>query len=188
MQMLVPLWLPIIVSAVAVFVASSLAWMVLPHHKKDIKTLPNEKALTDHLKQLGLDPGTYMWPGCGDGDMKSPEFQARYKEGPWGSINVLAKQPNFMANLLGVFIVYLVISIFVGYITLRAEDLGAGFMPVFRVAGATAILGYCAGPFPGGIFLGKPLRFMFTDFLDNVVYGLLTGLIFGWLWPPAAGA
>ena len=84
MQILIPLWLPIIVATVVVFIASFLAWMVFPHHKKDIKTLPDEKSLTDDLKQLNLTPGTYMWPGCADGNMKSEEFQARYQAGPWG--------------------------------------------------------------------------------------------------------
>lgn len=188
MEILLPLWLPIVVSAVVVFFASFLAWMVIPHHKQDIKTLPDEKALTNHLKQLSLAPGTYMWPGCVGGDMKSEDFKARCKAGPWGSINVLAKQPNFGLNLVLVFIVYLVISVFVGYLTFRARPLGSQFMPVFQVAGATAILAYCAGGLPGAIFFGKPARFVFTDFMDNLVYGLLTGIVFAWLWPAAAAA
>ncbi len=44
MEILVQFWLPILASAVVVFLASSIAWMVLPHHKKDVKTLPDEKA------------------------------------------------------------------------------------------------------------------------------------------------
>jgi len=188
MQILIPLWLPIIVATVVVFIASFLAWMVFPHHKKDIKTLPDEKSLTDDLKQLNLTPGTYMWPGCADGNMKSEEFQARYQAGPWGSMNVLPKQPNFGLNLLLVFIFYLIVSVFVGYITFRARPWGSEFSPVFQVAGATGILAYCAGGIPGAIFFGKPARFVLTDFVDNLVYGLLTGLIFAWLWPAATGA
>ena len=41
---LASLWLPILVSAVAVFFVSFLAWMVLPHHKKDINAIADEKA------------------------------------------------------------------------------------------------------------------------------------------------
>ncbi len=187
MQILLPLWLPIVVSTVVVFVASSLVWMVFPHHKKDVKTLPDEKALTDYLKQQNLAPGVYMWPGCGGGDMKSEEYQARYKSGPWGSMNILAKQPNFGLNLVLVFIFYLVVGVFVGYITFRARGLGAAFSPVFQVAGTAGILAYCAGGIPGAIFFGKPGRFILTDFIDGLVYGLLTGLVFAWLWPAAAG-
>jgi hypothetical protein len=183
------LWLPIVVSSVVVFIASFLAWMVLPHHKKDVKTLPDEKALTDHLKGLNIPPGTYMWPNLAPGeDMKSEAYVARYNAGPWGSMNVLAAKPNFAMNLVLVILFYVVVSIFVGYITGLARPAGAAFIPVFRVAGAVAVLAYCAGGIPGAIFFSKPGRFMFTDFVDGVVYGLLTGVIFAWLWPSAVAS
>jgi hypothetical protein len=186
MTPLVQLWLPVLVSAVVVFVASFLAWMVLPHHKKDIKTLPDEKALTDHLRKLNLPPGTYMWPGCQPGqDMKSEEYCARYNAGPWGTMNVVGRKPSFARNLVLTFLLYIVVSIFVGYVTSLAREPGASFLPVFRLAGATAVLGYCAGSIPGAIFTGKPGRFVLTDFIDGVVYGLLTGVMFGLFWPAA---
>ena len=188
MEIVIQLWLPIIVSTIVVFVVSALAWMVFPHHKADVKTLPDEKALMDHLEQANIPCGTYMWPGCGSGeDMKSPQFKARFEAGPWGSMNILARQPNFGLNLLLVFIFYVVVSIFVGYITSLARPFGEAFtfMEIFRVAGATAVLGYCAGSIPNAIFFGKPCRFVLTDFIDNLVYALLTGAIFAWLWPVA---
>lgn len=54
------LWLPILVSSIVVVFASSMAWMVLPHHKKDIKVFPNEKAWMEHLAKTDLAPGLYM--------------------------------------------------------------------------------------------------------------------------------
>jgi hypothetical protein len=185
MELIAQLWLPIIVSALAVFVASFLVWMVLPHHKKDVKVLPDEKALTDHLRQLDLAPGLYMWPNCSGAEMKSDEFKARYEAGPWGSMNVLANKPNFVRNLVLVFLFYLVVSVFVGYLTSLATPDASRFLAVFRVAGAAGVLAYCAGSIPGALFFGKPGRFILTDFIDGVVYGLLTGAIFGWLWPAA---
>jgi hypothetical protein len=182
----VELWLPILVSAVVVFVASAVVWMVLPHHKKDVQMLPDEKAFIDHLKTLNIPPGTYMWPNCAAGEgMNSPEFQARFNAGPWGSLNVLAGKPSFARNLALTFIFYVVVSLFVGYITSLARMAGADFRPVFRVAATTAILAYCAGSIPGAIFFGKPGRFIFTEFIDGVAYGLLTGIVFGLLWPAA---
>ena len=178
------LWLPILVSAVIVFIASSLAWTVLPHHKKDIKPLPDEKALTEHLGRLNLPPGLYVWPGCGPGQsMRSEEYKARDKAGPWGSINILGSRPNFGRSLVLAFLFYIVVGLFVAYIAALARPAGSAFLPVFRVAGAAAILAYCAGSIPGAIFMGKPGRFVLTDFLDGLVYGLLTGATFGLLWP-----
>jgi hypothetical protein len=184
MDVFLQLWLPILVSAVIVFIASSLVWMVLPHHKKDIKSLPDEKALTDHLGKLNLAPGVYVWPGYGSRqDMKSEEYKARYEAGPWGSMNILGGKPNFGRSLVLTFLFYIVVGLFVAYIAALARPAGSAFLPVFRVAGAAAIVAYCAGSIPSAIFMGKPGRFVLTDFLDGLAYGLLTGATFGLLWP-----
>ncbi len=184
METVADLWLPILVSSVAVFFASFLAWMVLPHHKADIKFLPDEKSFDQYLTSLNLAPGTYMWPGCNSADdMKSEEYKQRYAAGPWGSLNVRETQPSFGRNLVLVFICYAVISTFVAYLTSQARSEGATFASVFQVAGATAVLAYCAGQVPGAIFFSKPCRFFCTDMIDGVVYGLITGAVFAWLWP-----
>ena len=117
--------------------------------------------------------------------MKSDEFKSRMQAGPWGSLRILGKAPNFGSNLVLVLLLYFVVSIFVGYITLPACAFGSGFREVFRVAGATAVLGYCAGGIPNAIFFSKPRRFVLTDFIDGLAYGLMTGAVFAWLWPAA---
>ena len=189
MEILPQLWLPILVSAVVVFFASFLAWMALPHHKQDVKMLPDEPALTNHLRQLNLSPGTYMWPNCQSAaEQKSAEFKARFESGPWGSMNIVGSKPNFARNLILTFVFYLIVGLLVGYITANARAAGAAFVAVFQVAGATAVLAYCAGSIPNAVFFGKPARFVFTEFIDGVVYGLLTGIVFGLLWPAAAAA
>ena len=171
---LTQLWLPILLSSVFVFLASSIMWMALPHHKADIKVLPDEKALTEQLGKLDLPPGTYMWPNCGSGESQSsPEFTARMDAGPWGSINILGCKPNFAANLALVFLFYLVVSVCVAYIMTRSLAAGASCESLFSVAGPTAILAYCAGGIPGAFFMGKPKRFMFTDFIDGNNRGII---------------
>ena len=100
-------------------------------------------------------------------------------------MNILGRKPHFARNLILTFLFYIIVGIFVGYITSLARLPGDTFLPVFRVAGATAVLGYCAGSIPGAIFTGKPGRFVLTDFIDNLIYALLSGLIFGLLWPAA---
>jgi hypothetical protein len=117
--------------------------------------------------------------------MKSEAYQARFESGPWGSMNIVGRKPNFASNLIKVFVFYLVVSIFVGYITSLARSAGAPGIAVFRVAGAVGVLAYCAGSIPNAIFFGKPGRFVLTDFVDGLVYGLLTGSVFAWLWPSA---
>ena len=95
------------------------------------------------------------------------------------------RRPNFPRNLVLTFLFYIVVGIFVGYITTLARAPGATFLEVFRVAGATAILGYCAGSIPGAIFMGTPRRFVLTGLIDGTVYGLLTAVTFALLWPAA---
>ncbi len=74
---LLSVWLPILVSSIAVFVASFLAWMVLPHHRSDWSKLPDEDGLISALSSGGVKPGQYMFPFCsGSREMKSPEFKA----------------------------------------------------------------------------------------------------------------
>lgn len=184
MDQLIQLWLPILLASVAVFFVSFLIWMVLPHHKKDILPLPDEKTFTNAIATMNLPAGLYMWPHNCTADGKAVEdAQARFAAGPWGSINVIGKAPNFGMNLLLTFSFYMVVNVFVGYLTLQARPFGTSFIPVFQVAGTAAILGYAAGGVPHAIFFGIPARFRFTELMDHIVYGLLTGLVFAWLWP-----
>ena len=96
---------------------------------------------------------------------------------------IRAGKPSFGRNLLLVFIFYLVVGIFVGYVGTVALEPGAAFRTVFRITGTVAVIAYVFGGIPGGIFFGRSARSILMDIIDGFVYGILTGLIFGWLWP-----
>ena len=51
------LWLPIVLSAVIVFVASAIMHMVLPYHHSDYQKLPNEDSVLSALRGAGLKRG-----------------------------------------------------------------------------------------------------------------------------------
>lgn len=181
------LWLPILVSGAVIFIASALMWMIFPHHKKDILFLPKDSPIPGQTR--ALKPGVYMFPACGDhAEMKTEEFKKRFNEGPWGVITVFASKPSMGRNMILGFIVYLVISAFVAYVTGLARAPGAEFIEVMRVAGATALGIYCLGWMPTAIWFGTPLRGWLTSLVDCIVYGLLTGVIFAWLWPSPGSA
>jgi hypothetical protein len=59
---LASLWLPIIVSGIALFFASWAAWMLLPHHKGDWKGLPDEEGIMAALRNFNIPPGQYNFP------------------------------------------------------------------------------------------------------------------------------
>ncbi len=184
---LAQLWLPVLVSAVAVFFASAVIWMALPYHKADIRPLPDEKAFDDAIAGLDIKPGLYMFPNCQDTkDMKSDAFKERFRSGPWGTITIMGKAPNFGMNLLRTFIVYLVVSVFVAYLTGLALPAGAEYMRVFRIAGAAAVLGHCMGSLANDFFLGKPARFIVTSFIDGVIFALIVAGVFAAMWPEGA--
>lgn len=181
----VDLWLPIVLSAVAVWFASFLAWMVLPHHKKEWKGLPNEDAFLEFVRTNSVPVGQYMFPYCADyAEMKDPEKKKRWEAGPHGTMNVWSGMPTLSGNLIKTFLFYILVGVFVAYLASQAVLApGAEFMPVFRFAGAAAVGLYALGSIPQNIWFKKPLRSAMFDVADCAVYGIITGVLFAVLWP-----
>jgi hypothetical protein len=179
------LWLPILVSTVLVFVASSLVWMVLPHHRSDVKGFPDEAAVLDAIGKQSLAPGLYNFPHAPSPKaMGDPAFLDKMKKGPVGMVNTRPAGPINMGKMMGQWITYvLVLSIVVAYVTGRTVGGGAAFLPVFRVAGTVASLAYASAIVPSAIWWGRPWSVAWKEVADGIVYGLLTGAAFGWLFP-----
>ena len=55
------LWLPILLSAIIVFVASSIMHMLLPYHRSDYRQLPDEDKVLAVLRGAGLTRGLYVF-------------------------------------------------------------------------------------------------------------------------------
>src|SRR5215813_6655455 len=106
---LASLWIPILVSAVFVFIASSLIHMVLGYHKSDYKKLPDEERVLNILRPLGLGPGLYHFPHCSHQDMKKPEVQEKFKQGPVGFLTIYPNGPVNMGKFLGLWLVFCVV-------------------------------------------------------------------------------
>jgi len=179
------LWLPILLSAVIVFVASSIIHMVLPIHKSDYRKLPEEDRVLDTLRAAGVTPGpVYHFPHTTHKEMKSPEAVERFKRGPVGLLTVIPSGPPAMGKFLGQWFLYCaVIGVFVAYLTGRTLIPGTRYLEVFRVAGTTAFLGYAAAQIQDSIWKGQSWSVTFKHVFDGLIYGLLTAGTFGWLWP-----
>jgi hypothetical protein len=182
---LTALWLPILLSAVIVFVASSIIHMVLPWHKGDYPKMPNEEKAMDALRPLAIPPGDYMVPRPASmQDMKSPEFLEKLKKGPVMMVTVMPNGPSSMGRNLGMWFVYsIVISFFAAYIASRALPAGVHYLEVFRFAGATAFIGYSAALWPMSIWYRRAWSITIKSTIDGLIYGMLTAGTFGWLWP-----
>jgi len=179
------LWLPILLSAVIVFVASSIIHMVLPIHKSDYRKLPEEDRVLDALRAAGVTPGpVYHFPHTTHKEMRSPEAVERFKRGPVGLLTVIPSGPPAMGKFLGQWFLYCaVIGVFVAYLTGRTLIPGTRYLEVFRVAGTTAFLGYAAAQIQDSIWKGQSWSVTFKHVFDGLIYGLLTAGTFGWLWP-----
>ncbi len=178
------LWMPILLSAVIVFIASSIMHMLLPYHRGDYQRLPDEDRLLGALRTAGLKRGLYIFPFCTHKEMKSPAMIEKYKQGPVGMMTIFPSGPPVMPKLLGMWFVFcLIVGFFVAYLTGRTVASGAHYLVVFRVAGTAAFLAYGLGHLSNGIWKGQPWSSTIKEVIDGLVYGLLTAGTFGWLWP-----
>jgi hypothetical protein len=178
------LWLPIVLSAIFVFVASSIMHTVLTYHRGDYRKLPDEEKLLGALRGVGLTRGLYVFPFCTHKQMKSPEMIEKYKQGPVGMMTVLPSGPPAMPKFLVSWFGYcLVIGIFVAYLAWHTVAPGANYRVVFRVVGTAAFLAYGLGHLSDGIWKGQTWSATIKEVIDGLVYGLLTAGTFGWLWP-----
>jgi hypothetical protein len=185
MGFLAALWAPILLSAVLVFVVSSLIHMVLQYHKGDFKKLPNEDAVMDALRKFAIPAGDYHMPFCSSAkDMKSPEFTEKMVKGPVALMTVLKNgKPGMGKSLVLWFLYSVVVSIFAAYICDRAVGPGANYLSVFRFVGCSAFMGYSLALAQNSIWYGRnwgaTIRYMF----DGFIFALVTAGTFGWLWP-----
>jgi hydrogenase/urease accessory protein HupE len=86
-------------------------------------------------------------------------------------------------QLLQWFLYCAFIGLFAGYIAGRALPAGADYLAVFRFTGATAFSGYSLAQIQQSIWYKRSWGTTFRNMLDGLLYGLLTGGVFGWLWP-----
>ena len=179
------LWLPIVLSAIAVFVLSAIINMLLPYHKSDYPALPNEDGVMDALRPFNIPPGQYAMPRANSmKDMSSPEYQEKWRRGPVGILTFRAHDKFGMGTeLFNWFIYVVVITIFAAYITGRALGADADYMQVFRFASTVAFLGYAGGLWQQTIWYNHKVSTTLKSTFDGLVYALFTGGIFGWLWP-----
>jgi hypothetical protein len=182
---LAALWLPILLAAVIVFVASSVIHMAPLWHKNDFPKMPREAEVLAALRPLAIPPGDYFLPRPGGrNEMKSPEFQEHLAKGPVAVMTVMPNGPISMRrSLLQWFVYLLVVGIFVAYITSRSLAAGTPYLRVFQIAGATAFIGYWLALCQQSIWYRRSWSLTLKAGFDGLIYASLTAGVFGWLWP-----
>jgi hypothetical protein len=183
---LASLWLPIVVAAVIVFVASSILHMVLTYHRSDYKKMPDEENVMSGIRSANLSPGVYMFPHCEHKEMKSEATQEKFKRGPVGIVTIMPGGMPNMGKYLGLWFVYcLIVSFFTAYLASHVLQPGAHYLGVFRVVGTVAFMAYGLGHITDSIWKAQPWSNTMKSVVDGLIYGCLTAGAFGWLWPKA---
>ena len=182
---LTSLLLPILLSAVIVFVASSVIHMVLGYHSTDFSRLPQQNQVMDALRPLNIPPGEYFAPHSANAaERKSPEFTELTKRGPVFALTVFPAGAWQMGGRLVQWFLYSVaVSLFTAYLAGRTLPPGTDYLQVMRVAGTVAFAGYALAHIPPSIWYSRKWSTTFRNVFDGLIYGLLTGGTFGWLWP-----
>lgn len=181
MEFLVDFWLPILVATVVLWFMSFFFWALLPHHFGDFAKAANEDELVAFLKTANLPAGNYKYPYAGSAkEQNDKDYVEKFMNGPQGVLSVY-NTPNMGANMVKTIFYFLVTVGTIGYITHVAcppGDEATTFMKLFRIAGTIGVLTFASS--------GAMHRIWFTarhwtHVVDGVAYGLVCGLIFGFL-------
>jgi len=181
------LWLPGIVSAVAVFVVSAILHMLLKYHRADYKGLSDEDAVAQGLRKGSSGPGLYVMPYCTEpSQMKDPAVSKKFEEGPVALITVMRSgRPNMAKNLVQWFLFCLLVSFLTAYVARHTLTFGTDPMLVLRITTTVAFIGYGFGPIQSSIWAGVPWSNTLRGIIDALIYALVTGFAFRLLWPAA---
>lgn len=181
------LWLPILLSTVAIFFVSSALHMALKFwHMPDYKGFSNEDEVRAAIRNGRPAPGIYSLPLCTMETMNAPEMKRKFDEGPVGLM--FLRPPGKMsmaAPMVQWFVFCLVVSLFAAYVAAVTLAAGTDGTQVFRVVATATLMAYAFGAIPNGIWYGQPWKSVFKHVVDGLVYALVTGALFCWLWPEA---
>jgi hypothetical protein len=185
MNAITTLWLPVLLSAVAVFVISSLVHMVLKWHASDYGLLPNEDAIRDAIRAGNPLPGRYVIPRCAEmKDMASDAMKKKYTEGPVGHLTIIPNgQPAMGKYLFQWFLLCVVVSAAALYLAFRLFPMDHSFArAAAKVVGGVAFIGYGFGTLQESIWMGRPWSSSVKSLIDSAVYAVGSALVVYWMW------
>ncbi len=175
------LWAPVLVSAVLVWLAGAVIWMLMPWHKRDYAETPHEESVRGALK--GAPPGAYMIPFVLDpSTLEEPDVRQKYVDGPRAFITVLPNGvPVMGSKLIQIFIFDLVVAAFAAFFVAGVLTGEATYFDVFIPAAVAAFGAHGLAVVQESVWFGRPWVLTVKSLLDAAIYGLLTGGAFGWL-------
>jgi hypothetical protein len=185
MSALLQLWLPILLSSVVVFVASSLIHMLTKWHAGDYRKLPDQEKARAAIGALRIPPGDYCLPRPDNmKDMGTPEFLDKLRQGPRVIMTVQPNEVVNMGKMLAAWFLYIVaISFCSGLAALHAVGDPPSHTRIFHFVGITALMGYSGALAQMAIWYGRSWTTTIKSMIDGLIYALLTAETFSLLWP-----
>ena len=182
---LLQLWLPILATAVFIFIASSLIHMVFKWHNADYRALSNEDDVRAAIRAGSPSPGQYVIPHCADmKEMQSDAMMKKFTEGPIAFLTVRKSGPPAMGQSLTLWFLYsILVAAFAGCLALQAYGIKGNANNAAHLVGLVSLATYIGGSIQFGIWMGKPWGSVAKDVLDGAIYGTISALTFMWLWP-----
>ena len=185
MTSVVSLWLPILLSAVAVFLVSSVIHMMSPWHKSDYARVSDEDAFRSAVGPMAIPPGDYMIPRPESrDDLRSPAFAEKMRAGPRVIMTVLPGGDFSMSkNLVQWFMYLILISLFAAGIAGSALPPGAEEHSIIHFVTLCAFSGHAFALWQMSIWYSRSWLTTLKSTFDGLIYALVTAAIFVWLWP-----
>jgi len=183
---LIFLWLPILLSAVVVFVISSLIHMVFKWHASDYQGFANEDAVRDAIRTGNPSPGTYVVPYCKEmKDMGSDAMKRKYAEGPVGHMTIGPSGPPNMGKCLGLWFLWsLIIAIAAAFIVTQLMGLAPGrARAATKLFGAVIFVAHGFGTVTESIWMMRSWRSSVKYLLDAALYAFGSAAVFYSFWP-----
>jgi len=185
MHNILQLWLPILLTAVFIFIASSLIHMVFKWHNRDYGKLGNEDEVRAAIRAGNPSPGLYVFPHCMDmKEMQGETMQKKYVEGPVGFLTLRKNGVNSMGPMLGQWFLFtLLIAAVAACIAVQSLGLQADHHMAGHMVGMITLLAYTGGSVQNGIWMGKPWGSVAKDLLDGFIYAVISAFTFMFFWP-----
>ena len=179
------LWMPILVGTGLAWIASGLIHMVIKYHNSDYQQLENEEAILDAVRGGEQKMGLHQFPYCGDmKNMNDEGVQAKFNKGPVGLMVFVPNGMPPMGKLMAQQISFFLLGcILIAYCATQVLAPGADYMTVFRFVGSVGFLAFGWAAIPYSIWFGMQWSMTFKYLVDALIYGLIVGGTFAWLWP-----
>jgi hypothetical protein len=118
--------------------------------------------------------------------MNSEKTRKALNEGPVDHHHLWNTPLTMGDKMVTTFIVYLVVSSAIAYLTrvaLSSAPAPTPFAKVFQIAATAGVLAYCFCSIPNAIWFSAYKRTIVANVIDGIIYGAIIGAILAWLWP-----